>query len=210
MIRRIDPVACGLLASVAAAVNVALLKIATHPVDPLDIEALARLDAGVVPWLVASLVADAAFYLLLIPVALALGGVVARGAGVVYAIIGAVGAALLLWQWPSSLYAADVEGFENITRIVYFDLWNGVGALAAFAWWLGAARRTREAHRTFAAFTLALGILSLMDAMSFRLVPVEAARWVLMALLGLLMVWPAAAALGPLRSQAQKQRISSS
>ena len=201
----VDPAACGLFASAAALVNVALLKIATHPVDPLDIAALAQLDAGVVPWLIASLVADLAFYLLLIPVALGLGGRVARGAGVIYALVGAVGAALLLWHWPASLVAADAERFEGITRVVYFDLWNGVGALAAFVWWVGVARRTRRTHRRFAALTLALGLLSLMDAVSFRLVSLEAARWVLMAVLALLVVWPAAAALGPLRSQAQHQ-----
>lgn len=206
---RVDPVACGLLASAAALANVALLKIATHPVDPLDIDALARLDPRVAPWLVASLVADLAFYLLLMPVARGLGGTAARWAGVAYAVTGAMGAALLLWQWPASLYAAEVERFARITRLVYFDLWNGAGALTAFVWWIGVAWRTRSTHRAFAAFTLALGVLSLLDAAAFRLVPVDAARWVLTTLLALLVVWPSAAALGPLRRQARKQRVSS-
>lgn len=202
--RRVNPATCGLLASVAALVNVALLKIATHPVDPLDVEALAHLDSGVVPWLVASLVVDLAFYLLLIPVVWGLGGAVARGAGVVYALVGAVGATLLLRHWPVALYAADAERFIRITQVVYFDLWNGVGAVAAFVWWIAVARRTRDTHRIFAAFTLTMGILSLLDAVSFRFISFEAGRWVLMAVLGLLVVWPAAAALGPLRRQARK------
>ena len=92
MMQRFDPVTCGFLASASAVVNVAFLKIATHPVDPLDIEALARLGSEAVPWLVVSLVADLAFYLLLIPVALGLGGRVAQWAGVAYALIGAAGA----------------------------------------------------------------------------------------------------------------------
>ena len=106
MTRRIDPVTCGFLATAASVVNLVFLTIATHPVDPLDIEALARLEGDVVPWLVVSLVADLAFYLLLIPVAMGLGGRLARWAGVVYALIGATGAILLLWQWPAALYAA--------------------------------------------------------------------------------------------------------
>ena len=199
--RRFDPVTCGFLASAASVVNVALLKIATHPVDPLDVEALARLGSEAVPWLVASLVADLAFYLLLISVAIGLGGRVARWAGVAYALIGAAGAAILLWQWPAALYAADAEQFERVTRVVYFGLWNGVGAAAACVWWVAVAWRTRRSHRAFATFTLVLGVLAFMDAASFRLVSVEAAGWVLMALLGLLMVWPAAAAFGPLRSR---------
>lgn len=200
--RRLDPATSGLLASAAAAVNVALLKIATHPVDPLDIEALARLTPEVVPWLVASLVADLAFYLLLLAVAFGLGDRVAQWAGVVYALIGATGAVILLWQWPAALYAAEVEQFERVTRVVYFGLWNGVGAVAGGVWWTVLAWRFRRRHRAFAAFTLALGVLAFIDAASFRLVSVDVAGWVLTVLLGLLMVWPAAAALGPLRRSA--------
>ena len=205
MMQRFDPVTCGFLASAAAAANVALLKIATHPVDPLDIEAMARLEAGVVPWLVASLIADLAFYLLLIPVAMGLGGRVAKWVGVAYAFIGAAGALILLWQWPVALYAADAGHFERATRVVYFGLWNGVGAAAATIWWIAVARRWRRSHRAFAAFTLMLGVLAFMDGVSFRLFSFDWARWVLMALLGLLMVWPALAALGPLRSRRDRK-----
>ena len=205
--RRFDPVLCGFLASAAAAVNVLLLTVATYPVDPLDIEAMAHLDAGVVPWLVASLVADLAFYLLLVPVATGLGGRAAKWTGAVYALIGAAGAAILLWQWPVALYAADAVHFERITRVVYFDLWNGVGSVAACAWWLAVARRWRRSHRAFAAYTLVLGVLAFLDVALFRLGSVDAASWVLRVLLGLLMVWPAAAALGPLRSRREGKRL---
>jgi len=208
MMQRFDPVTCGFLASASAVVNLAFLKIATHPVDPLDIEALARMGSEAVPWLVVSLVADLAFYLLLIPVALGLGGRVAQWAGVAYALIGAAGASVLLWQWPILLYAADAVHFESVTRVVYFGLWNGVGAVVGCVWWVAVARRTRRSHRAFAAFTLVLGILAFMDAASFRLLSFESARWVLMALLGLLMVWPATAALGPLRSRRGSNSLS--
>ena len=206
MKQRFDPVTCGFLATAASVVNLAFLTIATHPVDPLDIEAMARLKAGVVPWLIVSLVADLAFYVLLIPVAIGLGGRRARWAGVGYALIGAVGATILLWQWPLSLYLGEVERFERVTRVVYFGLWNGAGAAVACVWWAAVAWHTRSTHRAFAVFTMVLALLAFLDVVSFRVASTEVAGWVLRMLLGGLMVWPASAALGPLRSRADRPR----
>lgn len=204
MKQRVDPVTCGFLATAASVVNLVFLTIATYPVDPLDIAALARLEQGVVPWLIVSLVADLAFYLLLIPVAIGLGGQRARWAGVGYALIGAAGATILLWQWPVSLYLAEVERFERVTRVVYFGLWNGVGAAVACAWWTVVGWLKRRTHRAFAVFTMGLALLALLDVVSFRLVSIDVAGWVLRVLLGGLMVWPAAAALGPLRRRPER------
>lgn len=205
MMPRVNPVWCGFLATAASAANLALLTIGTYPVDPLDIGALARLDAGAVPWLAASLVADLAFYLLLIPVALGLSAGRERWAGVAYALVGALGAVVLLWQWPGALYRADVAGFEAVTRLVYFGLWNGVGALMGGLWWGAVAWRTRHHHRAFAGFSLVLSTLAFLDAAAFRLLPADSAGLILMTLLAGLAVWPSAAALGPLRSAGKEE-----
>ena len=207
MKQRFDPAMCGFLATAASVVNLVFLTIATYPVDPLDIKALARLEVGVVPWLVVSLVADLAFYLLLIPVAIGLGGRKTRWAGVGYALIGAAGAMILLWQWPVSLHLAEAERFERVTRVVYFGLWNGVGAALACIWWAAVGWHIRHAHRAFAVFTMGLALLALLDVVSFRLVSIDVAGWVLRVLLGGLMVWPAAAALGPLRRRAERPGV---
>ncbi len=201
MKQRFDPIRCGYLASASAAVNILFLKLGTHPVDPLDIEALAQLEASVVPTLVVSLVADLAFYLLLIPVALALGGRVVRWVGVFYALIGATGAALLFWQWPATLYAADADAFQRVTAWVYFGLWNGAGAVAASIWWGALAWRTGRTHRVFAVLTGLLATLSLVVFVLFRLGLKVVGGGILVVLLGLLLFWPLAAARGPLQQQ---------
>lgn len=124
------------------------------------------------------------YYLLLIPSVLYLWDWMRRRAsfgatlytlcGLAYALVGAIGAAILAAVWPSMIerYAvasgAEREGILNsftfVTNMVHGGLWNTLEMVLAGVWWLGMGLLLRHERRAFGVATIALGAACLVDS----------------------------------------------
>ena len=198
---------CALLAAAAVITNAALM-LAAVDLDIARLHAFGKLyDAGAsgARLLVASTIADAAFYLLLAPVAVGLSRALAApfgataaqlGGGLAYAVTGAAGALWLTLTWPSlfsSVAAGDVDAaarFELTTTLVFRTVWHQVGATAGAVWWLSAAAAAhRVKRRAVAAISAALGLACALQLVATTAGLETIATFVLDIYLGLLPLW---------------------
>lgn len=179
---------CALLAAVAVLTNLSLMAAAVG-LDVARLFAFSKLhdvDATGARLLVASTIADAAFYLLCVPVSIGLaralssprsqvgGSTGATGAptaqivgAVGYAVSGAAGALLLTTQWPglfARAAAGDVDAvarFEIITTFVFRTLWHQIGSASGALWWFAVAvAARRDGRAALAAVSAALAVAS--------------------------------------------------
>lgn len=217
-----------LLATAAVLTNLALM-LAAVDLDVARLHAFSELydvDPKHAPLLVASTIADAAFYLFLIPVGIALAAkltsvpssacsvrvarVVQMVGAVVYALSGAAGALTLTMTWPGlfARVAAGDDGaaarFELVSTFVFHTVWHQVGSASGALWWLFVAITAPRAGRyALAALSSALCLASLAELIvtSARLEALASA--VLTVNLALLPTWAlgAAAALWPRRAR---------
>lgn len=125
---------------------------------------------------------------------------IATLAGATYIIVGATGAAILSAVWPTALndigsVGADTGGitasFDMITNAVGDGMWNLIGSASIAVWLLTIGSLAWRTGRTFAVFTLVVGIAAALETVAHLLGMPAVASAVLQVYLYGLPIWAA-------------------
>ncbi|MCB0534098.1 MAG: hypothetical protein H6574_24275 [Lewinellaceae bacterium] len=120
--------------------------------------------------------------------------------GAAYALVGALGAAILTALWPEQmkdyLTASPEEKqlistiFSTTTLLVTKGMWNILEVLFAAVWWIGLGRLLWSERKTIGLITMAAGISTLLDALGniFEILPLSELGMNIYLVLGI--VWP--------------------